>query len=325
MQTLEYQERLLRDVKLSDRVKEGYSPAQATDELPRPRIIDGSLNPDGQIALGELFLCYENLAIKEGFRYNSKTRNKTSLSTDDLINQSYFGIYHAAITYNVDRGMSFTSHANQLIRNHLDNFTKQHESLVRLPSDVRDNVRRLGETVWSAHQFQERFPTRKRIAEAMDTSPNEVEELQIHEAKTVQMGSIDKGYYSDGRDGKSTLEAGEGKWSPVYPGAELYREAGVEAEALSKMAQEIIQQVLNEHESSGEVAKRGVQVVRLRFFGNSENDWQPMTHKEVSNSLGKLTGRSYSRERIRQIEVKTIAVLRSSKYRNILLTLFEQA
>jgi RNA polymerase sigma factor (sigma-70 family) len=323
MQSAEYQERLARDIELTNRIKAGYTPAERSADNPNPRIIDGFIDEDAQVALGELFMHYERLVTKEARISAGKAHNNTSLSLEDLKNQGYFGIYHAAVTYNPDLGVSYTGHARRTIKHHLNYFAKQHESLIRLPSDIRDSVRRYGKAVWSTYQSQERFPARNQVAKMMGIDCGEAEMLALLEAKTVQMGSIDVGYFTDGRDRKTTLDAGEGKWSPIYPDAAAARE--VDAEAITRVMQEVLQEVLAEREDMGYTAKLGAQVIRLRYFGTNENGWQPMPLEEVAKILNVIDSQQRSRERIRQIEARALAILRNPVFADRLRSCMETA
>lgn len=308
IQSPEYQDRLVRDIELTNRIKAGYTPAEPCDEKPRPRIIDGTIDEDAQEALGDLFMHYERLVAKEAHERAGRVHNKTSLSLDDFKNQGYFGIYHAAITYNPELGMSYTSHARRTVKSHLDYFAKQHESLIRLPSDVRDDISRYGRTIWLTYQAQERIPTRRQIARISGQTPEEIDRIAIAEAFTTQMGSIDEGYYTDGRDRKSTLEAGEGKWRSITPEATATR--AVDIEATTTVLSEAIREVLAEREDMGDISRLGTLVIRLRFAGTNENGWYPMHLDEVAQTIKNITGEVYTRERIRQIESKTLAILR---------------
>lgn len=128
------------------------------------------------------------------------------------------------------------------------------------------------------------------------------------------MGSIDEGYFTDGRDRHTTFDAGEGRWKSVYPDATVARE--VDIEATTRILQTVIQDVLKDSEDSGEIAHRSAQVIRLRFFGTSENGWQPMTLEEVAQVFNEITGTQYTRERIRQIEARTLAIFRKPDIAN---------
>jgi len=302
-----YQERLARDIALVNRVQDGYAPAEPTEDNPRPRIIDGTLEPDAQEALGELYLHYERLAWKQANYYSRKVHNGTSLSAEDLAMQAYFGVYHAAVTFNPTQRQSFTTHAKQYIDHHIRRYISQHDSLVHLPLDARDDVLRYGRTVWSVYQSSERFPVRTRVAAAMGMSEKDVEEIAINEAITMQMGSIDAGYYTDGRDRHTTYDVGQEKWQSIHPEATAMR--AVDTETTAKLLQETVRKVLREL-ASDEATEVGAQVLSLRYFGTAENGWERLSLDDVAKALRESTGHEYSRERIRQIESRTLAILR---------------
>jgi RNA polymerase sigma factor (sigma-70 family) len=302
IETREYQERLARDSALCERVQAGYTPAESTKETPRPRIVDGTLDDDAKDALGELFIHYENLTAKLAHKHNS-AHNRTSAGLDDLKQQGFFGIYHAAVTFKQEHNASFTTHARITISSHLAKFINEHESLIRVPANVRDEIRRYGRAIWSTYQSQEHIPTRAQIARLTGQTPAEVDNTAIAEAFTTQMGSIDEGYYTDGRDRKSTLEAGEGKWRSVVPGASEMR--SVEDDIMVKAIVDIVQNSLQPDETG--LTDREIELIKLRFFGT---DVGGRTLEEVGKILG------ITREAVRILEAKTLAKLRNPRRAN---------
>jgi RNA polymerase sigma factor (sigma-70 family) len=301
MSSEEYQERLARDSALCTRVQAGYTPAESTKETPRPRIVDGTLDDDAKDALGELFVHYENLTAKLAHKHNS-AHNRTSADLNDLKQQGFFGIYHAAVTFNPGLDTSFTTHARITISSHLTKFINEHESLIRVPADVRGDIRRYGRTIWSTYQSQERMPSRTQIADLTGKTPAEVDRIAIAEAFTTQMGSIDEGYYTDGRDRKTTLEAGDGKWRSVVPGASEMR--SVEDDIMVKAIVDIVQNSLQPVENG--LSDKEIEIIKLRFFGVGEG---ALTLEEVGKILG------ITREAVRISEAKTLAKLRATPTR----------
>jgi DNA-directed RNA polymerase sigma subunit (sigma70/sigma32) len=309
MASAEYQARLERDVALVARVQAGYEPAEATQETPRPRIIDGELSQDAQTALGELFTHYAPMAHGLAGQHSQIAHNKTSLSREDLFGQSYFGVYHAAVTYDteLEHSTSFTGHVIRTIDHHLKRFITEQGSLVRLPANVRADVSRYRRTIWSVYQRSERYPVREQVANAMGIDSFEADELASFEALTMQMGSINEGYFSDGRDQKSTYEAGVGEWQQLDLEATTVQD--VDAEVITSAMRTAVHETLHDAQASGRVSEREVRVIKLRYFGTEENGWQPMTCEEAAVELTQYEGRQLSRERIRQIETKTIPKL----------------
>ena len=302
IETKEYQERLARDSALCERVQTGYTPAERTKKNPHPKIIDGTLDDDAKDALGELFVHYENLTAKLAHKHNS-AHNRTSADLNDLKQQGFFGIYHAAVTFNPGLNTSFTTHARITISSHLTRFINEHESLIRIPADVRGDIRRYGRTIWSTYQSQERMPSRTQIADLTGKTPAEVDRIAIAEAFTTQMGSIDEGYYTDGRDRKTTLEAGDGKWRSVVPGASEMR--SVEDDIMVKAIVDIVQNSLQPGEMG--LSEREIEIVKLRFFDEGEG---ALTLEEVGRNLG------ITREAVRILEAKTLAKLRNPRRAN---------
>lgn len=305
----EYQERLRRDSALTGRIKAGYTPVEQTRENPQPRIIDGTLDEDAQEALGELFLHYERLAAREARRYSARAHNRSSLGVEDLTNQGYFGIYHAAITYDPDLGVGFMSHAQSVMGRYLKRYLKQHDSLIRLPSDMSDAVRQYEYTTWLLYETQGHFPTREQVAEAMGIQPEQVEKLDLLRTATDRMGSTDRGYFADGcGDDLTPSQVGEGRWQPVHPENTVTCE--VESEVTSKIASEIIRQYLKDFANTNPITQCEAELIVLRFFGNRENGWQSMSCKQIAEVFSKTKGKKYSQKRIRKIEAHTFMKLR---------------
>jgi DNA-binding CsgD family transcriptional regulator len=133
-------------------------------------------------------------------------------------------------------------------------------------------------------------------------TPAEVDRIAIAEAFTTQMGSIDEGYYTDGRDRKTTLEAGDGRWRSAVPGASEMR--SVEDDIMVKAIVDIVQNSLQPVENG--LSDKEIEIIKLRFFGVGEG---ALTLEEVGKILG------ITREAVRISEAKTLAKLRATPTR----------
>lgn len=309
----EYQERLQRDLDLTNRIKAGYTPADPSMKNPHPRIIDGTLDQDGTEALGELHFAYERLCIKIASKTARRHDKSPSITTEDLAQEALFGIYHSALKWSSEKNISFLTYASPKIKHYLDRYVDDHETAIRIPSGTRDQVRKYGSTIWKIYQTTESIPFRERVASAMGIPPNKVDQIAAWEAETAQMGSIDKGYFSDGRDRHSTFDMGEGKWRSAVPGASEMK--AVEDEVMVNAIVDIVQETLRPGEEG--LSKQEVDLLRARFFGVDGSG--PMTLDES----GKIHG--ISGERVREIEARTLAKLRNPSRSNKLRGLLREA
>ena len=75
----------------------------------------------------------------------------------------------------------------------------------------------------------------------------------------------------------------------------------------------------------GDISQLGALVIRLRVAGTNENGWKAMPLDEVAEVIEQMTNQPISRDRVRQIEAKTLAVLRHPKIADRIRPFFDAA
>lgn len=306
MESDEYQERLLRDIELTDRIKAGYTQAQPTDENPNPKIDEGTLDDDASEALSELGEAYQPLMRKLSNREFHRAKQASPMITkDDLEQEAFYGLFRASLSWNPERANgSFTSYARQSIWGNVRRYVDEVKGAVRVPAPMRTKINRARNTYWSIYGKEEHLPMRERLAMALGTSIEDVVNIMQVEAMTDQMGSIDQGYFEDDRDQHSTYSKGEGRWRPVDPSASEIQ--AVEEEVMISEIKRTVNSVLDEIHGVA-LTDIDMEVIQMRFL---RSDKERLTLEEVGRVLG------ITRERARQIEAKALAKLRHSGVRD---------
>ncbi|MCA9343425.1 sigma-70 family RNA polymerase sigma factor [Candidatus Saccharibacteria bacterium] len=313
MESDEYQERLIRDIELTNRIKAGYTQAEPTDENPNPKIDDGILDDDACVALSELSEVYQPLMRKlSNKEYRKAKRSSPMIAKDDLEQEAFCGLFRASLAWNPEKANgSFTSYARRSIWGNVRRYVDEVKGSVRVPAPMRTKINKARNTYWSIYSEEEHLPMRERLATALGTSIEGVVDIMQVEALTDQMGSIDQGYFEDDRDQHSTYGKGEGRWRPIDPSASEMQ--AVEEEVMIGEIKRVVNSVLDGVREE-ELTDREVKVIQMRFL---RPDNERLTLGEMSRVLG------VTRERVRQIESKALAKLRHPRVRGNLEALLQ--
>ncbi len=199
-----------------------------------------------------------------------------ALEEMDLVQEGCQGLLAAAMRYDYHRGYRFSTYAVWWVRQAILKALSQQTALIHLPSDAVDHRRRMREAVQRWQQKKGRPPTTAELAEELDMEPERVRCLQdlLHEPVSVDTLMEDRG---------SMLEYMEDRLSPTEE--EAYRE-----ETRKRIAGAL--RSLSDRERT---------IISLRF---GLYDGEPQTLDDVGRIFG------VSRERIRQIERRTLKKLR---------------
>lgn len=306
MASPEFQERRQRDAELTRRIQDGFVPAEWDGEGSRPLVTDGELSEDASEALGELYQCYDGLIHGVSNEIYGKLGRPPGLNSQDIDQEGFYGLFRAALNWSPDTTRAgFLSYAKKTIFNHAMRKAREASTTVYVPHDARNRVQRYRAAFWQAYSLEEHLPLRERIAGWMDVSVEEVDEIAVDEALALQMGSIDRGYFDDDRDQHSTYGNGEGGWKPIDPYVPEIR--AVEDDILIGAIQDVVRETFHNVPESG-LDERELKILRLRFFGQ-KGIGEPMTYDEIGDVIG------VTRERVRQIEAKTLSKLRHPQRR----------
>ncbi len=255
---------------LQDALVKGDSLSDEQKEKLTKRI--GAAENEARSARDELVQANLRLVISIAVKYQGH-----NVPLEDLIQEGNIGLIKAASKFDYQKGFKFSTYAiwwiKQAIMRTLDNFSRS----IRLPSYVVAKMNKFDAVYATLCQELQREPRRDEIADALDLTVKQVEEILTFNADTISMDLP----LSDER---SAATLGDLIEDPATSG-----EDGPIAEMINKdLTAQLLKSGLSEREQ---------RVLKMRF---GLEDGERKTLREIGVAL-KIT-----RERVRQLEIEAI-------------------